>query len=919
MGGRIVSSLLGKLEKNRTPILLAEIGAYLHDLGKARKQFIDCFAKESSSCRDDHNFPSSFPDDLRIKLKEIRVKICNEEVSLFDFIEKHHDRKENGTRFKDCEIPPQIRLLYADWNGYDGMDSGMDKGVVSSNSKQSKDYTFIATTFGYEPKENKIEDVTNLTKELYNLVKDKLSDYKNNKIDIKQLRSNIIKDTKKHYLKFLGETRRPANDVTLWDHSYSVATLFKCAVAKNILDCSNSSFDPLDFSWKILSADFNALSILGKGIKIGDILGYKKKIEDAFDKVKEIVEEEYPLGNEIYRDNSGIYLLIPDIEIKELKELTISRLIEIEPELMPEITVKEIFNLQSSNYKFDCKNQPQIPGDIKGQRRNFENDKKRSLLKILPEAREITLQEVSYPSSSERFFSEKFMDDWSDKEVCPICRLRPMKENSEGCKHCLDRRVRRAKNWIKDYPKQTIWLDEVSDHNDRIVLLTGCFVLDNWLDGSLIRTMAIKNNALTSKNPSPARIRRCWETTQEFIKSTIFANILSNFTYGKESLNLELRNKRIQFKLDQKPKIMEGATCDVDLKGIRLSPACIDKNSGTFISTINLQILEKWGYIVGGQKGRILDAKPADEKFQEYLPYVQIYDSPDQFMAIVPAYDALDIAAKIVEEYEIQFSKVRDRLPFHIGIIAFHRRIPLYVAMDAGKKLIDAFKKSKEIEASVVSPPQEIDTNIDTAYKKFGHKVIKLKLITNPSYSSVPLEWVVSCSTGDPVQDDEWHPYLRYSGRNSNRGNYSFDYGNGNYVVHVKKLQLNDCIKIEGSYFKLAYLENAAERFKVDEKLRSLGDVKRLDELWNDVACILKSKNLGISQMYAFWHEVMKRYEDYKGDSVWQDFVKSSLMNKLRLCPEKDKELFDKLFQATKDCLLDLCLNWNLKVRKLKP
>ena len=32
--------MLKKLEDNRTQILLAEIGAYLHDLGKATKNFV---------------------------------------------------------------------------------------------------------------------------------------------------------------------------------------------------------------------------------------------------------------------------------------------------------------------------------------------------------------------------------------------------------------------------------------------------------------------------------------------------------------------------------------------------------------------------------------------------------------------------------------------------------------------------------------------------------------------------------------------------------------------------------------------------------------------------------------------------------------------------------------------------------------
>lgn len=922
-----MSSLLEKLEKNRTPILLAEVGAYLHDLGKATNKFII----EGKIKK--HNLCSFFTKDkdLTNALNKIKVDICGEHATFKEFIEKHHPEQESGKQ-KICDVPQVIRLLYAGWKGYDGIDSGLDKGATK---KQDKGSVFIATAFGYEPKGNKIENPDKLTKELHNVVKDALNAYTTNN-DISELRKTVINDTKIYYLKCLGETRRPANDVTLWDHSYSVATLFKCAVAKNILDCSNASFDPLDFSWKILSINFDVLGILGKSVKIGDILGYIKKIRDVFDKVKEIVEEEYPVGNEIYRDSSGIYFLIPDIETKELKELILNRLIEIEPELMPEITIKKMANLQSYNYKFDCKNQQQIPSNIRSQRRDLEKDRKEILMNVFPETRETALQEISYPTSSNRFFSEKFADNWSNKEVCPICRLRPMKENSDRCKHCLDRRVSRAKNWIKDNPKQTIWLDEVSDHNDRVALLVGCFILDNWLDGSFIKTMAIaiKNNLPSPKNPSPARIRRCWGTTQEFIKSTVFAETLSNFDSGKESHRLELRKKRIQFKLNPNPKIPKGSTCDIDLKGIRLSPVCIDANSSTFVSTINLQILEKWGNTVEEitsniqdkevklkceeanrwQEGfTISDAKPAEEKFQDYLPYVKIYDFSDQFMVIVPAYDALDIAKKIVEEYETQFSKVRDRLPFHVGVIAFHRKTPLYVAMDAAKRLIDEFKtKTKSIDA-------RIDSICDATDDRLGNYVKKLSLHA-PCYSSVPLTWWISYSTGDPKQPDEWHPYFRFNGGNPNRGSYSFDYdGNGHYVVHVKELSRDNHIKIEPSYLKLAYLENAADRFRVGDDLRPLDDIKRLDNLWNDIKNILKSKNLGLSQLYVYWQEVMMRYEDYNGDVVWEDFVRSALTNVLKVLPNKDEKLFDNLFQATKDDLLNLCLYWNLKVMKTKP
>lgn len=919
-----MSSLLQKLEDNKKGIILAEIGAYLHDLGKARKEFVEHYAQNGKDRWDGHNFSSIFPESLRNLLASIDVKICSKQVSLMDFIEKHHKERENNDNRADCEIPELIRLLYAGWNGYDGMDSGIDKG--SANVKQSHNNIFISTAFGYEPEDKRMMGLEEETKKLYQALEEALKNYKTDN-DIIKLRKNIIGGTEKYYRNFIGETRRSANDVTLWDHSYSVATLYKCAVAKVAIDYSEDLLDPLDFDWKLLSFNLDILSLLAKGIKIGDIKGYEDKVKEAFNKIKEFIEERYSIGNEVYCDTSGIYFLIPDIDIEELKIEIINELNKEEPELMAEIIVEEM--------KTDCDSpQQQIPPNIKDQRRGLERCKKEKLIKILPQARETSYKEISYPASSRKINLEQFKDNWEGRQVCPICRLRPMKENSDGCDHCLERRTKRAKEWMGN-SVQSIWLDEVSDQNDRVALIIGTFVLENWLNGSFIKTMAISINPTTSKHPSPARIRRCWETTQEFIEATLLKDCLSRHPYGIASLFPELRNKRIQFTISPSlPDITEGSTIDIDIDGVRLSPVCIDKNKGTFITTNNLQILSNKGKKIDEiatwmneknikikkeseskwqGKYYISNAGPAEPEFQDYLPYIPIYEFPDQFMVLVPAYDALDIAKNIVEEYEVQFSKVRDRLPFHLGIIAFHRRTPLYLAMDAGKRLIDAFKANTKTISARVSSIAE------TQHSKLGNNVKKLRLIPDSCYSSVPLVWQISYSTGDPNQQDEWHPYIRVNG-NPNRGNYSFDYdGNGNHVVHVKELRPNDSVKIETSYLKMSFLETASDRFKVDEKLLPLDDLNRLNEIWSNLQNIMNSKGIGISHIYAFWQEVKNRYEDYNGGSVWEEFVKSSLTNIFKLSPTKDVEIFNSLFQATKDGLLDLCLYWNLKVRKIKP
>ena len=229
--------------------------------------------------------------------------------------------------------------------------------------------------------------------------------------------------------------------------------------------------------------------------------------------------------------------------------------------------------------------------------------------------------------------------------------------------------------------------------------------------------------------------------------------------------------------------------------------------------------------------------------------------------------------------------------------------------MDAGKRLLEAFKRETKTESAEVISIKDVE---DEKLRKSKELTIKVE-----SYSSIPLKWRISYSTGDPDQEDLWHPYIRFDGDGSDRNLY-FDYaGNGGYVVHVKEIKENDKIKIEPSYFRLFYLENAADRFRVDEDLKLLDYIHYLKKLWEEIESKLKSKTWSISQIYAYWEEVRKRRQEYD-ENTFERFAKAALTNILEIKPQKDKELFDLFFQATMDRSLDLCLYWNFQVRKIK-
>jgi len=821
----------------------------------------------------------------------------------------------------------------------------------------------------------------------------------------------FVRLIEKYYSKTVGETRRPINEISLYDYAHTIASLMKSSLAKMVID---GWYEPKGESkWRILKINVDVLGLLSKGLKIGDILGYRNEIEETYKVIKRVVEFEYPLGNEIYRDSTGIYFSCPDAnKISKLKS--------------------EIVDKLKCLNKLDFSLQIEI------------SDKSRSMV-ILAREKEESSKRILYPyigdiENIEKEFEESRNSGGND--ICSVCGIRLKSEREDRCKKCKERYEKRAKKWLDESggSQETIWLDEVADKNDHIALIVGRFGLERWLSGEFVgtfvsqtfdewkntlsrrnrnflekntkirtlndleeffenvfsnkvklqekaleildklvfiedkevaerkqdprnpnhtitkynpdkfdmikhiwqpiierdateRALACTDNAekakhliklLFRKHPSPARICRIWETAQEFINETILEGILKEYNWYSE-----IRRQRIQFKIDPNPGVPEGATCDIDVDGVRFNPVRIDKQSSVFVSTINLEILKKFGDSVDGiskelsgreikvkverdrtknrESFKIIETRLADEKFQNYLPYVKIYDFPDQFMVLVPAYEALDIAEKILEEYETQFSKVRDRLPFHLGIIAFHRKTPLYVVMDAGKRLLEAFKKKTKTKLGEVVSVRDVG---DEKLRRSKELEIKAE-----SYSSIPLKWKISYSTGDPDQEDLWHPYIRFHDDISGKG-LCFDYtGNGNYVCHIKEIEEGDKIEIEPSYFKLFYLENAADRFRIDEDLKPLDCIHDLKNLWKKIKNKLKSKTWSISQIYAYWEEVKRRRENYDKDT-FEKFVRAALTNILEIKPQSKE--FNLFFQATVNNILDLCLHWNLQVRKVK-
>jgi hypothetical protein len=803
------------LAQHRDALLLAEVAALLHDIGKLSSQFIDQMSQQPSAIstgfehenaveKIDGFVDAQFLNALKLtKLRDrLRLDSIQKQKQLGQILDLilHHDKRQHSAFL--------VQLL----NRCDGADSGADKGTTRDQSlpkeaKQPFGNTFVASAFGKEAPDVRI-DTANI-----DTTRRKLSQKVGRRLDVffgnpEQERSRVLRLINVAYRCGLGETRRSANDVTLWDHSFSVATLYKTSLATFLL---HNSLDIDHLHWRLLRVNFDVLALYAKAIKIGDLLGYQRVVDEACEAVKKLIEEEYPLGNEIYRDSTGIYFTFPDLDLPaDLAQEICRRVEEVEMELTPRIAVTV----------------------------GNGNTAAEQLKRILGKARKEALEALAQPFDRQNL-SACWQQQWETVgdgkwELCSVCRLRPMQEGKEACETCEPRRCSRIETWEKN-PVQTIWIDEIADANGRVVLIVGKFGLDDWLSGDLVQTMLVKadpaTNTFIPKNPSPARLRRIWETCQRFWTETVEQEILGRHDYNKGD---PLRCVRYLIIPDQKASWRENVPYDgtVDGKAISLLWRAKDQH---FVTISNLQLS---GELKPGQLIRLDDPDnlrrqftftvqktiPAPGAMGAYMPYLPLLASPDQFLALVPAADALEIAGKIRTAYAEHFGKVQNRLPLFLGLVFFQRKTPLLAVMDTARRMLAG--EFTNGEWRITDAPQNDGKMVTLGLEQMG-QCITLQ---------VPIVM------GDGTTEDVWYPYFELVGQPAAHHTYRFE-RDGAWWVHGKTLQAGETVCVTPSRFAYLFLESTAQRFRFDPEK----DVLLLDELPRLMAMWTALKRSGIT------------------------------------------------------------------------
>jgi len=693
-----------------------------------------------------------------------------------------------------------------------------------------------------------------------------------------------------------ADTRRPINEVTLWEWSSVVAALYKAELARCVL--TGQQRNPDQAMWRLLAIRFDGLGYLLDSPALPDLLARREMMDDALDRVRRLLETLCPIGVEVYRDCNGSLFVVPDI--RDIEDSLVRG-----GETLREIILREFSSgtvRADAHLRIGQEVVPLVCSDVLPWSGRGDTG-------LPPIGRHLSKPTHLVSDCS-------VSDNWGrgphDVDACIVCGLCPTgssrKATKRGvCDVCEKRRADRSEEWVHSKFNGTIWLDEVADGNGRLALVVGRFWLERWLDGTLVRTLAVRDPSQShrktasevARNPSFARLRRIWETVRKFWRDIAdpddgTANTVASRVVGTRPVRLAIRLKGLRSS-NLGPYhvysmvVTSGVRMSVVWDGTenfitadnllylsrRLASEQIDdyQNAARRIESLlqgrRVTLEEPAGF---GATNRIIGEFAVEiitpMKESSYVPAVPVMAEPETFMVLVPADNALNLAKEIKTKYEQEMGKVLDRLPLHIGIVYAGRKTTLRAILDAGKQMLQQTSKASGWQVKSISKIAQ------TGQGNMFAKTCEILLEREGRQTT----WRVPVLMGDGKTEDYYYPYVFIEGNEPKSRQYYFETDNpwetGNsWVVHASELQNGDIVYFTPATFDFEFLDSASRRFSINydsEGRRTtrltrpyyLSDLSRLDSLWEIM------KKLSKTQRYQVVGTIEETRERWFGPSI---------------------------------------------------
>ncbi len=528
-------------------------------------------------------------------------------------------------------------------------------------------------------------------------------------------RVKFLKLAGEHFSRFPAETRRPINDITLWDISSGVAAVLKATVARCLLEekvpgpvavmTTPGGWQAIDkrndraFRYRFLRVAVDGRSYLGRSHRIPDLLGRKERLKTLYDRIGEYFETTIWLGNEVYRDDQGPVFLCPvfsdgDETGEIVRKLVVAGLSE-------------------------C-----IAGTEAGREIAWQ------IQVSSPDSRGLGLGRLLRESAPGLVAPLENLEAWwrnKSGELCPVCGLRPMETVGRAglqkvCSECHEGRMRRSVAWLQQVggkgPSGTIWLDELADQHGRLSLLTAEFLLGPWLEpkGDPERSEISRSLFLSHTDEAGNEQEKPTPKMESFARTERVKRTALEFWTGLgEEIRHHLTKNKVRLALAPVggQSLSHGHAYYLQNARLRLSVVW-DSSRATFYTAENLEaacsrnkkkldvlqgylrdepfrLLEQTGY--GGADRTVAESI----RFQlvtvldgGYSSYIEIAKEPGRWQVLVPASEADDCARLIWKRYETQMAYVRDRFPIRIANISAPSSITLFTLVQAAWQMAAA-------------------------------------------------------------------------------------------------------------------------------------------------------------------------------------------------------------------------------------
>lgn len=716
----------------KTLILQAEIAALLHDIGKFTRHFLEQFLKNGNGGQYDHAWDflkedsnacsRNLLDVLNQSLDDAWLKVPGEIIhlkTLGDLSRLHHEK--NLDRIKthlDAHDVPNLPLLLALMMIADSIDSSSSKGGaafrLSKNVERksllnqepfSQDLkkAYLATPLGEKQTEIRLEQTKDAAQEFQDKVAGHLSGYASWNIEeLIDARDGLLTILEKQLAEALAETRKPTNDVSLWQHSRSTASIFKAMLARHLLlgiPAADEHTNLLHHRERLafLGIRWSEDALLARSVRPPDILGRRMRLARLTGRLKEKVETGFCLGNEVYRDRDGICFLIPSPQEDERIRTALNEMLDF---LELDLNDGRFFGGELE-YRIVCK---EVGIQVLG------------LSSLLEET-----EEVDVLRSGPR--SPRWMDLWDKanaREVCPRCGKRPIplvpfRAGSEGsdskkdntCEFCWQinkeaEKLRSNSREVLYQPSaefQTVLTDKlvpIDVENQRLALVQGFFDLRAFLSGEAFSDIMARR---------PEDYDQAPERDPKSKSLITWSDALTAAGFCLQELKGDNAPEEVVHTLQQLYQdTYLGQPGDGRVPGTT-SPEKIRN----YIDQIVLASpfpegltdparLLLYAFRQHPSPSRITRVRETTERIlhdilgwfeQAKVFFFPLSLDPGRFLVLLRADLCQDFLFHAYDRYLAHGGRVRHLLPFHLSASIFRNKAPLYIGIDAMRRFAD--------------------------------------------------------------------------------------------------------------------------------------------------------------------------------------------------------------------------------------